>query len=272
MSRFLAQNFPPNSSAEDWVTGWAEINSRPEAEAPNHGMALWSGQDLVGVYAAIYSTRIIDGRREHFCNLAVWCVCAEFRASSVRMLRALLAQDGYHFTDLSPNPDVQRLNLRLGFRYLEPSWHLTLNLPWPTWPRRMTVSSEPEDVARALTGEPLRFYEDHRRCPWARHAVIETDTEACYVQWRFERRKRLRWFAAIQYVSDPVLFRAGWRHLSRHLGLRHQAVATLVDAHVAGGAVTPSMPLSGEPHRMFRSMTLRPDDIDYLYSEITAAP
>lgn len=37
VSRFLADNFPPDSPAEDWVTAWAEINDPPGADAPNHG-------------------------------------------------------------------------------------------------------------------------------------------------------------------------------------------------------------------------------------------
>lgn len=272
VGRFLADNFPPNSPAEDWVSAWSEINSRPGTDAPNHGMALWSGQQVVGAYPAIYSTRVINGRTERFCNLAVWCVAPGFRSGSIRMLNALLAQDGYHFTDLSPTPAVQQLNLRLGFRYLDPSSQLTVNLPLPTPPRRVQVSSDPDEIARVLTGEPLRYYQDHVRCRWARHAVIVTDDTACYVQWRFERRKNLRWFAAIQYASDPGLFRAGLRQLSRHLAFRHRALFTVVDDHVAGGAITPSVAISGPPRRMFKSATLGPDDIDYLYSEITAAP
>ncbi|MFC6705697.1 hypothetical protein [Flexivirga alba] len=272
MGRFLAENFPPKSPVEDWVKAWADINGRPGTQAPNHGMALWSRQDVVGAYLAIYSTRVIDGRSERFCNLAVWCVSPGYRSGSIRMLNALLAQDGYHFTDLSPTPEVQRLNLRLGFRYLDPSSQLTLNLPWPTLPRRTRVSSDPDEIARVLTGEPLRYYQDHLRCRWARHAVIIADTASCYVQWRFERRRNLRWVAAIQYVSEPHLFRAGLLSLSRHLAFRHKALFTLVDQHVVGGSFSPSASLVGPPRRMFKSATLGPGDIDYLYSEITAAP
>lgn len=272
VSAFLARNFPPNSPAEDWVAAWEEVNGRPCADAPNHGMALWAGREVVGAYTAIYSSRLIEERPERFCNLAVWCVAPAYRSGSVRMLHALLAQDGYHFTDLSPTPAVQRLNLRLGFRYLDPSSHVMVNLPWPTLPGRLRVSSDPEEIAHVLTDEPLRNYRDHANCRWARHAVIVKGDSACYVQWRFESRKRLRCFAAIQHVSDPRLFRAGARSLSRHLALHHNALFTVVDNHVAGGSISPSVPIAGPPRRMFKSATLRPRQIDYLYSEITAAP
>ena len=59
---------------------------------------------------------MIDGRVERFCNLGAWCVLPEHRFHALRLLKALLAQDGYHFTDLSPSGNVVGLNERLGFR------------------------------------------------------------------------------------------------------------------------------------------------------------
>lgn len=272
IAAFLSEHFPPKSPAEDWVAAWEEINGRPGSNGPNHGMAMWSGKDVVGAYLAIYSTRIIDGRTERFCNLAVWCVAPEFRSRSTRMLNALLAQPGYHFTDLAATSAVQRLNLRLGFRYLDAGSQLTPNLPWPTLPNRTRVSSDPAEISRVLKGEPLRYYQDHALCRWARHAVIVRDAISCYVQWRFERRMHVRCFAAVQYVSEPGLFRDGFLDLSRHLGVRHGAPFTLVDHQVAGARLRPSVWIPSASQRMFKSATLGPRDFDYLYSEITAAP
>ena len=72
-----------------------------KTEAPNYGFVLRDGRRVVGAYLAFYSERTIGGRTERFCNLASWSVLPEFRLHSVRLLRALLAQDGYHFTDFA---------------------------------------------------------------------------------------------------------------------------------------------------------------------------
>ena len=86
--------------------GWVHVAVPWKADAPNHGFMLRDGQRVVGVYLAFYSERVIAGRVERFCNLGAWCVLPEFRFHSVRLLKALLAQDGYHFTDLSPSEKV----------------------------------------------------------------------------------------------------------------------------------------------------------------------
>ena len=70
---------------------------------------------IVGAHLAFYSEREIDGRAERFCNLGAFCVREEHRFHSLRLLKALLAQDGYHFTDLSPSGNVVELNRRLKF-------------------------------------------------------------------------------------------------------------------------------------------------------------
>ena len=58
-------------------------------------------------------------RRSRFCNLASWSVLPEYRFHSVRLLKALLAQHGYHFTDLAPSEKVESVNARFKFRYLD---------------------------------------------------------------------------------------------------------------------------------------------------------
>ena len=89
---------------------------------------LRDGQRVVGVYLAFYSERFIADQVERFCNLGSWSVLPEYRLHSVRLLKALLAQDGYHFTDLAPSEKVESVNARLKFRYLDTSMAL---LPAP---------------------------------------------------------------------------------------------------------------------------------------------
>jgi hypothetical protein len=272
VAAFLGKHYPPDTSQEEWAEAWRTTVNLPGSQAPNHGMLLRADDEIVGAYPAIYSTRIIDGRPERFCNLAVWCVAPEHRVGAMRMLKAILAQEGFHFTDLTPIETVQRLNLRLGFEYLKTDTALIPNLPWPTLPRRIKISSDPTVIDAALRGQARRVYHDHARCRWARHLVLIKGDEACYVQWRVERRKGLPWFSSIRYASNPELLRRSFRALARHLLLHHRVPFSLVEVRVAGGRIQPSRLLPDLYRRMFKSATLRPDQIDYLYSEITSAP
>jgi hypothetical protein len=73
-------------------------------------------------------------------------------------------------------------------------------------------------------------------------------------------------------VSNPPLLRQGMRPLARYLLLHHGAVATSVEVRMAGGRVMPSVLMPKPTLRMYKSDVLGPEDIDYLYSEITIAP
>ena len=59
-----------------------------------------------------------------------------YRLHGLRLLKAVLRQEGYHFTDLSPSGNVVGINERLRFRFLDTTTALVPNLPWPTWPGR----------------------------------------------------------------------------------------------------------------------------------------
>ncbi|MDM4718583.1 hypothetical protein QTQ03_02830 [Micromonospora sp. WMMA1363] len=252
------------------MEAWVRAVDVPwKVDAPNHGMMLVSdGGEVVGVLLAFYSERMVTGQAERFCNLGAWCVLPEFRFHSLKLLRALLAQPGYHFTDLSPSGNVVPINTRLGFCFLETSTVLVPNLPWPSLPGRRVVSADPEVIRRTLTGPDLERYLDHADAPAARHVVLVDGDQWCHVVFRRDRRKRLPLFGSILYVSNPQLFHRMHRMLLRHLLLRHGVVATLAELRVVGRRPSLSVLLPDTRRKMFRSDSLDPDDIDYLYSEL----
>ncbi|KAE8764907.1 hypothetical protein GB883_06610 [Georgenia thermotolerans] len=222
---------------------------------------------MVGAYLAFYSERGIDGRPERFCNLAAWCVEEGYRSQGLRLLRAALRQKGYHLTDFSPSGNVVPLNARLGFTALDTTTALAPNLPWPAWSRARVVT-DPREIERVLTGRELAIYRDHARAAAARHLVLVAGARTCYVVVRRDRRKRLPLFASVLHVSDPELFARHGRLVLRHLLLRHGVPFTLAERRVVPRVPGPSVTVAGRP-KMFRSPTLRADQIDYLYSELT---
>ena len=194
------------------ASAWLRAMSVPwKVDAPNHGFMLRDGQRVVGAYLAFYSERVVAGQVERFCNLGAWCVLPDFRFHSMRLLKALLAQDGYHFTDLSPSGSVVPLNTRLKFRSLDTSTALIPNLPWPTLIRRTRISADPKVIESTLAGADLELYRDHARAAAAHHLVLIRGSESCYVMFRKVTRKDLPVFAAILHVGNPELFRRAIR-------------------------------------------------------------
>jgi hypothetical protein len=266
VAHFLSSNLNSRGGPETWTAAMTPPWNSPQ---PNHGFLLEQGGEIVGAHLAIYADRTIDGRTTRLCNLAAWCVRETHRNHGIRLLRALLGQPDYHFTDLSPSGNVVPLNLRLRFAVLDTATALVPNLPLPRLGRRaVRITSDPKQIAEQLDGDDLEIYRDHASAAAARHLVLVAGTERCYVMFRRERRKRLPLFASFIYVSNPTLFRSAAKHVHSHLLLRHRIPFTLSELRVVGSRPSISYMLRSPRPRMYRSPTLRPDQIDYLYSEL----
>jgi hypothetical protein len=252
---------------------WAAAMIPPwSAPSPNHGFLLRAGGAVVGAYLAFYSRRTIDGRTEDFCNLGAWCVQEEYRLHSLRLSRALMTQKGYTFTDLSPSGNVVDLNLRSGFQFLDTVTALVPNLPWPTRPGRVSITSDPARIAARLNAEQLQIFTDHAKALAAHHLLIRLGGRQCYLIFRRDRRKGLPVFGSLLYVDDPELLGQVVRPLTRHLLLRHGLLATLADARVLPRRPRWSRPLGAGRRKMYKSRHLPADRIDNLYSELVCVP
>ena len=248
---------------------WGALLTPPWAvTAPNHGYQLCAGGRIVGAYVAVYSEREVDGEQRRFCNLAAFCVLEDHRADGLRLIRAILAQRGYEFTDFSPSGNVVALNRRLGFTALDTATRLAPNLP--RLPRRgLTVSEDPLRVASVLTGPDARVYRDHRNAPAARHIVVTAAGEYAYLVVRKDRRKRLPVFVSPLYVGGSrELLSSAWPQVGSHLLLRHGALATLGERRVLGFVPALGIDLGTPRAKMLRSLTVPVTSVDYLYSEL----
>jgi hypothetical protein len=266
VARFLHAELNERVSVAQWQAAMTPAWS----SGPNHGFHLRVAGEVVGAYLALYSPRVIDGRTEQFCNLAAWCVLERYRFSSVRLLKALLAQPGFHFTDFSPSGNVIALNRRLGFSDLDTTTDLVGNLPWPTLPARARLTSDTAKIERALTGDDLAVYRDHASAPGVQHLLISRDSRHCHVMFRRARRKDLPLFAALVHVTDPVLLRDEWHRVARRLLVRHALPFTLAERRITGFRPWPSITLAAPRPKMYRSESLTAAQIDQLYSELTA--
>jgi hypothetical protein len=262
---FLHEHLNDRVSAEQWAEA---IETPWEHRRPNAGFMLVDAGRIVGVQLAFYSERLIEGRRERFCNLGAWCVLPGYRLHSLRLLRRVLEQDGHHFTDLSPSGNVVEINSRLGFRFLDAATVLVPNIPWPGGGGKGSISAEPELIESRLSGRDLQLYRDHAAAPAARHLVLIRGEKSCYVVFRKERYKRLRAFVTVLHVGNPGLYREFTRPLARHLLFHHGAIGTLAEPRVLGHRPRPSYSIRAPRRRMFRGSGIDPRHVDYLYSEL----
>ena len=263
VAEFLHREMSSALSESDWHRAMA---APWDAEQPNHGYLLRENGRVVGAYLALYSERMIDGRLRRICNLGTWCVADEHRATGLRLLRSLLRQRGYSFTDLSPNSNVVALNTRLGFDRLDTETAVVANVPWPVRSRGVRVVDTADEMDGLLRGNDQLIYRDHIATA-AHHVVLARGDQSCHVMYRRNRYKRLR-VATIMYVGNPDLFRDCAPHFYRYLLLRRGIPATLVELRLVEHRWGRSVLVSG-PVRMYLSDDLEAAQIDYLYSELT---
>jgi hypothetical protein len=228
VAEFLHREMGSEISVADWHRA---MTPRWDVEQPNHGYLLRTNGHVVGAYLALYSERVIDGRPHRICNLGAWCVADEHRTTGLRMLRSLLRQREYTFTDLTPNGNVVALNTRLGFAPLDTTTVLVPNLPWPMRSSGVRVVDTPTDIDEMLSERDQTIYRDHAATA-VKHVVVAKGDRNCYVMFRRERRKRLPLFAFILYVGERDLFRDCESHFYRYLLLRHGIAATLAEVRV----------------------------------------
>ena len=265
VAEFLHRELNPRVAAKAWAKG---IGVQWVPDAPNHGFMLVEDGTVVGANIAFYSEREINGLRERFCNLGALCVTDSRRAHAIRLVRAILRQPGYHFTDFSPSGNVIELNRRLGFRSLDNSTALQIN--WPVVPKpSVCLITDEVEIEHRLSGRDLQIFRDHRSSAAAHHLLVTSGPELCYVIGRRDRRKRLPVFLSILYVSNAELFSRSTRRIAHHFLVHTGALATLLEQRVTGHPPRGSIPLRHARQKMFKSPYLGPADIDYLYSELT---
>jgi hypothetical protein len=145
-------------------------------------------------------------------------------------------------------------------------------LPWPSLAGRTRISADPKVIESTLAGAELELYRDHARAAAVHHLMLTRDSEFCYVMFRKVTRKDLPVFAAIVHVSNPELFRRAIRPLTCHLLLHHRVLATLAELRVVKYRPHLAVMLPSPRPKMYRSATLKPTQIDDLYSELVCVP
>ena len=262
VAEFLHFGMGSEVPAADWRRA---IPPPWDVEQPNHGYLLRENGRVVGAYLAVYSERMIDGRPRRICNLGTWCVAEEHRASGLRLLRSLLRQRGYTFTDLTPNPNVVALNTRLGFAALDTARALVPNMPWPIRSNGVRVVDTPNEIDGLLSGQDQTIYRDHAATA-AHHVVLTKGDRSCYVMFRRDcgRIKRRPLFASILYVGTRCF--SGVR--AAFLPISAVAARDTCDAGGGQGGWTPSTEV-GNGGGSIEDVSQRGSgagQIDYLYS------
>lgn len=233
-------------------------------DAPNHGFQLHDGEAVRGVLGGVYSSRSIDGAVQRFCNMTGWCVDEPHRHASLALLKALLAQPEYTFTNFSASPQVASILERVGFQRLD---HGKLLFAWGSIRASNTpakIIDNPREVRAALDDQARVIFDDHSAYACGQF-VLEARGEKCHLV-TVRRGRGGIYFADVLHASNPRLLSEHLSLLFRPLLKRHKTFVVGLDARLAD--TMPAIGLHLPRPTFFRGGEGGTSRISSIYSEL----
>jgi hypothetical protein len=234
-------------------------------EKPGMGYLLEQEGQLVGFLGAIYSERMIRGKRELFCNLTNWCVLPKFRNESLKLLFAVHGQKAQTILNLSPSNEVQTMLNAMRYRPLDTFKLFSFPLlhSW-TLAGGGKLIWQQSDIQAHLNPAERKLVEDHSGTG-CRFLLILKSGKTCLVVSKKRRKKRFA-FTEILHVSAPELLRKNFERVKLGLIFRDRTLALAIDDRL----LKSRLPLMAPYRRasFLKSANAVPEDVDNLYSEI----
>ena len=234
------------------------------------GLILVDGDRTVGFLGMIFSRRRINGKVEKFCNLTFWVVHKDYRSRAIFLILPLHGMKDYTITDLTPTKNVYKIQNKLGFKDLETKGRLLLPFGRRLFQPKYSHTNLTHDLAaieKKLEGQNLKIFKDHKPYPCF-HFLLTGKDRYCYIIYTKLKRKRIP-YAHLHYISDPELFALAYRDIRKSIVSHAKARFLLIDSRLVKNKKLPlSICLPYRAPKQYISSTLKPEQIDNLYSEL----
>lgn len=234
------------------------------------GYGLFDGAEMVGFLGFIFSQRTIDGQLEKFCNLTSWIVRESHKGHSISLMLALRKLKGYTITDLSATERAIEVAKRLGFQELDDRVTVLPSIPLTIFSRqpKLKIITEKSLIYQKLSPQEQKIFADHKAQPRCHHLLAETADRSCYIIFNLVKNAKFP-FSHIQYLGNAELFVRHSLAIRQAIALRVQNPWVIIDHRMLKGLKPNfcfSLPI--EVCRLYKSSTVKPEQIDNLYSEL----
>lgn len=257
---FLTKNLNAGKSPAEWKES---LQENWTAARPNYGFMLRDKGVIVGGIGALYADRERDSTTFTTCNITSWCVLDAYRALSMKLAMAVIAQPGLHFTDFSPTEVVSSSLQFLKFRALDSRQVIVPNLPGMASGARAFLDRRA--IESRLTGKARKIFDDHARFPWLRHSLLEAGGAQCHVIYKLDKVKGVR-AARIIHIGNRQVFQRAFRALCNKL-LMQGVLFTKAEVRQLGELPRFHSIRDGFIRKVYLSDIWTDADVDYLYSE-----
>ena len=263
----LLAGLNPDFTEADWDKVLNYRWHRPENYS---GYGLFDEEKLVGFLGLIFSQREIAQNTENFANIHSWIVQPEYRSHSISLILPVSRLRHHTLTDMSPAPKVIGVLQRLGFQELDSQ--LKLLLPLSLFNRAIVKQNidcitDSSAIANYLAGSELNLFQDHLGYSDCQHLLIKYQQDYCYILFTKVPNPRFP-YCYIHHISNQTLFAQFQRLIRAKIGQMTSNPWIIVDSRLINFLNLPfsySLPLSFP--KLYKSSSLKPEQIDNLYSE-----
>ena len=248
---------------EDWQQLFIHHWDSPEE---HFGYRMLDGDKTVGFIGTVFSTQVIHGKAEKFCNLSSWYVMPEYRHESLAVLFPVLGLKDFTLTNFTANQHIAAMMRGFGFKDLEPSFKIILPLPSGLLSPG-TIISDTQDIPDHLDAANRKIFQDHiaLHCD---HALYLRNDESCYLVMNKTQKKGLP-IAYVDYIGDTDVFLEHASEIAWRVCSRFKVAGLMVgDRFTQRKAIPCSLTVARKQFLLYRSNTLAEADVNTLYSEI----
>ena len=265
-SRFypLLREVNPTLTEAEW---YGVFNHRWHREKQFCGYGLFDEAEIVGFLGLIFSQRIINGQREDFCNLSTWIVREAYRGHSIALMLALRKLKNCTITDLSPTEGVIAISKRLGFKELDRQIEI-LPYIWGGIGKHIKITTDIWEIQSRLEAAEQKLLQDHQSYARCHHLLAEAEGQSCYLIFTLVKNTKVS-YSYIQYLGNAKFFARYSLAIRRAIAQISQTFLILVDTRLLQGEKLPlrfNLPI--EICRLYKSSSVKPQEIDNLYSEL----
>jgi hypothetical protein len=230
------------------------------------GFLLLQGDRVEGYLGLLFSTRMIKGRVEKFCNITSWIVHKNYRSQSLRMLLELLKLTDYTITAFTPSEKVKVILQQLGFMKIETNQRILYPFLGTSFSNfRYRSIFDLEEISQKLNPADRAILFDHRKFD-CHHVLLTGTDDYCYLVLKKRIYRHLP-FARVHYISSPDFLLRAIELVRTRICWQLKVLGLIVDERYLGGK-TIRCSRAYPWQYYFKSKTLGQVDIDTLYSEL----
>lgn len=235
-------------------------------DKPDFGrVAIVDGQ-LVGFVGMVYADRVLDGRVHRIVNVCAWYLKKAYRKAGfgLELMRSAMADDAMSYTNLTSSSRSVPFLAAIGYRVLDDDrrvWSAKGESPG------LEIEKDSSRIVGRVDDNARRILSDHHGLA-VRPLLIGDRTGACFTVFTVAKKGDDVTYYDILHLDNPSFFTARAQAIADSLLPRDRKSVLAVDSrllqgHACDGAVERLL-----VPRYYKSGTLRPGQIDNLYSEL----